>query len=186
MLIGKNITIGITACTPVDQIPGLIRMLRNEKAEVKVILTPNARDRRRSPMSAAFPPLPLRRASGNPVEIDQFEEPKVWDPDHKTSDQSDLLLIAPASANTIGKAANGIADNLLTTTILSTTAPIVFANNINPMMYGKPSVQRNIRTLKEDGCIFVESEGDRAPNRMPSNDQIFKTIIKALEKMTEV
>lgn len=178
MLIGKNITIGITACTPVDQITGLIRMLRNEKAEVKVILTPNALN--------FITPLPLRRASGNPVEIDQFEEPKVWDPEHKTSDQSDLLLIAPASANTIGKAANGLADNLLTTTILSTTAPIVFANNINPMMYSKPSVQRNIQTLKEDGCIFVENGEGRAPNRMPSNDQIFQTIIKVLEKMTEV
>ena len=173
MLIGKNITIGITACTPVDQIPGLIRMLRNEKAEVKVILTPNALN--------FITPLPLRRASGNPVEIDQFEEPKVWDPEHKTSDQSDLLLIAPASANTIG-----IADNLLTTTILSTTAPIVFANNINPMMYSKPGVQRNIQTLKEDGCIFVENGKGRAPNHMPSNEQIFQTIIKALEKMTEV
>lgn len=171
MLMGKNITIGITACTPVDQIPKLIRMLCDEKAEVKVILTPNALN--------FITPLPLRRASGNPVEIDQFEEPKVWDPDHKTSDQSDLLLIAPASANT-----NGIADNLLTTTILSTTAPILFANNINPMMYGKPSVQRNIQTLKEDGCIFIEN--DKAPNRMPSNERIFETIVKTLEKMMEV
>lgn len=108
----------------------------------------------------------------------------MWDPDHKTSDQSDLLLIAPASANTIGKAANGIADNLLTTTILSTTAPILFANNINPMMYGKPSVQRNIQTLKEDGCIFIEN--DKAPNRMPSNERIFETVVKTLEKMMEV
>ena len=53
-------------------------------------------------------------------------------------------------------------------------------------MYSKPSVQRNIRTLKEDGCIFVKNEEGRAPNRMPSNDQIFQTIIKALEKMTVV
>lgn len=178
MLNGRNITIGITACTPVDQIPGLIRMLRDEKAEVKVMLTPNALH--------FITPLPLRRASGNPVEIDQFEEPKVWDPGHRTSDQSDLLLIAPASANTIGKAANGIADNLLTTTILSTTGPIVFANNINPMMYGKPSVQRNIQTLKDDGCIFVENEAGKAPNRMPSNERIFQTVVKALERMTEV
>ena len=62
MLMGKNITIGITACTPVDQILKLIRMLRDEKAEVKVILTPNALN--------FITPLPLRRASGNPVEID--------------------------------------------------------------------------------------------------------------------
>lgn len=163
---GKIITVGLTACTPVDQIPDLLRALRKEGAELRLTMTPNTLH--------FIPPLPLRRAANCLVEIEQFDEPAVFDPTHKPLADADIVLIAPASANTIGKAANGIADNLLTVTVLSTTAPVMFVPNINPKMYTNAAVQRNIRTLKEDGAIFVEHP--EKPGRMVSNDVILDTI----------
>ena len=164
---GKTITIGLTACTPVDQIPALLRELRKQGATLKVTLTPNTLH--------FITPLALRRAANCAVDIDAFEEPAVWDSGHRSIAETDLLLIAPASANTIGKAANGIADNLLTTTILSTAAPIVFAPHMNPAMYAQKSVQRNIRVLKEDGIIFIDNLQGR-PGSMPANDIILQAI----------
>jgi len=89
-------------------------------------------------------------------------------------------LIAPASANTLGKAANGIADNLLSTKILSTKSPIMIATHINPTMYNKPSVQRNLVQLKEDGFIFVENQDAESqyPSLFPGIDVIIKMVKK--------
>lgn len=163
---GKRITIGLTACTPVDQIPALLHALRREGAELRVTMTPNALN--------FIPKMPLRRAANCLVEIDQFEEPAVFDPAHRPMSDADLIVIAPASANTIGKAANGIADNLLTVTVLSASSPVMFVPNINPKMYANAAVQRNIRQLKEDGAIFVENTDK--PGRMVSNEIILDAI----------
>ena len=164
---GKKITIGLTACTPVDQIPALMRELRKQGAALKVTLTPNTLH--------FITPLVLSRAANCAVDIDAFKDPAVWDSGHRSIAETDLLLIAPASANTIGKAANGIADNLLTTTILSTASPIVFAPHMNPSMYAQKSVQRNIRILKEDGAVFIDNLQGR-PGSMPGNDVILQAI----------
>jgi phosphopantothenoylcysteine decarboxylase/phosphopantothenate--cysteine ligase len=90
------------------------------------------------------------------------------------------MIVAPVSANTLGKAANGIADNLLTTNLLSTSAPIIFATHINPTMYNKCSVQRNIKTLKEDGIIFVENKEGKYSSLFPSIDAIISVVEEIL------
>lgn len=169
MLSGKFITLGIAACSPADQSLTLIKELKKLGAQVHVVMTTN---------SVNFvTPLMVQRAAGTPVQIEQFELPKIYDINHQSlSYKSDLMLVAPISANTLGKAANGIADNLLTTNLLSTKAPIIFATHINPIMYSKPSVQRNIKILKEDGVIFVENKEGKFPSLFPSIEAIIKTI----------
>lgn len=172
MLTGKTITLGVSACSAVDKVPELIRRLRKLGSEVRVIMTPHA--------IHFTTPLLLRHASGNPVSIDQFEGPEVWDKNHKPLAQADLLLIAPASADILGKAACGLADNLLATTILSADCPIVFATHINPKMYSKPSVQRNVQTLQQDGYTFVKAQHAPFPSAMPTVDEIIDTVLKVL------
>ena len=172
MLDGKVITIGVCACSPAPKVCDLIRVLRKKGAEVHVILTPNSRN--------FVSEILVQREAGTQIQIEQFELPKVYDSGHKSlSRASDLLLIAPASANTIGKAANGIADNLLATTVLSTTSPIVIAMHMNPMMFSKKSVQRNIAFLKEDGVVFVESDAKKE-SLFPSIERIVETVEQVL------
>lgn len=172
MLEGKVITIGVCACSPAPQVTELIMALKRKGAQVHVILTPNARN--------FVSDILIQRAAGTPIQVEQFELPKVYDTGHKSlSGASDLLLIAPASANTIGKAAGGIADNLLSTTVLSARCPIVIAMHMNPAFYAKKSVQRNIEWLKEDGVVFVESDGPMA-SLFPSIGRIVETVEKVL------
>ncbi|AVB76268.1 flavoprotein [Methanococcus maripaludis] len=171
----KNIVVGICACSPAIKTLDLIGQLRERGAEVDVIMTPN---------SVNFvSPLMVQREAKRPVQIEAFELPKMYDPNHKSlSQKADLLILAPVSANTLGKAANGIADNLLATTIMSTKAPIVAAMHINPMMYSNPAVQRNIKQLKEDGFIFVDNGNEETPSKFPEISQIMSTVEQALNQ----
>ncbi|MBC3889015.1 flavoprotein [Acetobacterium paludosum] len=175
MLNGKTITLGITACSPAVKALDLIKELRHLGAEVHVIMTPN---------SVNFvTPLMIQREAGTPIQIEQFELPKAYDLNHQAiAVKSDLMLIAPASANTLGKAANGIADNLLSTSILSAKSPLLVATHINPTMYSKPSVQRNIDQLKADGFIFVENSNSESkyPSLFPGVDAIIESVKKIL------
>lgn len=173
MLSKKIITLGISACSPAYQSLTLIKELKKRGAQVHAIMTPNAVN--------FVTPLMVQRETGTPIQIEQFELPKAYDMNHKAlSFNSDLMLVAPASANTLGKAANGIADNLLTTNILSTKAPIIFATHINPTMYSKSSVQRNVKILKEDGIIFVENKKANYPSLFPCIEAIIDTVEKVL------
>lgn len=168
MLSGKVITLGISACSPAPKALELVRALRKEGAEVHAVLTPNALN--------FVSDILVQRETGTPIQVEQFELPKIYDAGHKSlSRASDLLLLAPASANTLGKAANGIADNLLSTTVLSADCPIIAATHINPVMYVNKSVQRNIRQLKEDGMIFVESDAPKE-SLFPSIERIIETV----------
>lgn len=175
MLNEKTITLGITACSPAIKALDLIRELKHLGAEVHVIMTPN---------SVNFvTPLMIQREAGTPIQIEQFDLPKAFDSNHQAiSVKSDLMLIAPVSANTLGKAANGIADNLLSTSILSAKSPIMVATHINPTMYSKPSVQRNIAQLKEDGFIFVENPNaaSKYPSFFPGVDAIIEMVKKVI------
>lgn len=178
MLTGKVITLGICACSPAVDALKLIKMLRKLNAEVHVVMTPNA--------THFVTPLMVQREAGTPLQIDQFELPRAYDMNHQSlSVKSDLLVIAPASADIIGKAANGIADNLLSTNILSAKSPIVIATHINPTMYGKASVQRNIEQLKEDGFIFVENTTSKFPSLFPELGMIVEVITKELVNSEE-
>lgn len=173
MLTGKIITLGITACSTAMNALELIKQLKNLGAQVHVIMTPNAVN--------FVSPLLVQREAGTPIQMEQFELPKAYDWNHQSlSVDSDLMVIAPTSADILGKAANGIADNLLTTRLLSSKCPIVIATHINPVMYSKPSVQRNVRQLKEDGYIFVENKTGKNPSAFPDLESIIDVVKKQL------
>lgn len=180
MLSNKTITLGITACSPAVKMLDLISELRRLGASVHVIMTPNA--------IHFVSPILIQREAGTPIMIKQFELPKVYDANHQSvATKSDLLLIAPASANTLGKAAHGIADNLLCTNILSAKSPIMVATHINPTMYSKRSVRRNISQLKEDGFVFVDHPDPNAkhPSLFPGVEAIIEAVKKELTSDTD-
>lgn len=174
MLENKKIIVGITACSPATESIKLIEELKKLGADVHVVLTENAQN--------FVTLLMVQRSVNHPIQMKAFESPKTWDKTHKSlTKDADLMIIAPLSANTLGKAANGIADNLLSTTIMSMRGPKVFAMHINDMMYQSPSVKRNINLLKEDGIIFVDNKNEEHPSRFPSIEQIIDTVSQVIQ-----
>lgn len=111
-----------------------------------------------TPAAHAMLPAPTVAFASDGVFLD--DAPTVEKkPGHvELANWSDVFLILPASANTLGQAANGIAPNLLTTTILASPRPVIFCPNINDVMWNKTAVQRNVNTLREDGHIVMEPE----------------------------
>lgn len=174
MLTGKVINLGICACSPAPDTLHLIRALKKEGAVVNVMLTPNARH--------FVSEILVQREAGTQIQVDQFELPKVYDSGHKSfAKGADLFLLCPASANTLGKAAHGIADNLLSTNLLSTRCPVMVVMHMNPAMYAKASVQRNIQFLKEEEhYIFVESDAPK-PSLFPSQERIMEAVHRFFE-----
>lgn len=174
MLNGKKIVVSVTGCSPAIQSLNIISELKKQHADVYVIMTENATN--------FVTPLMLQRSVDHPIQIRSFDPPKTWDNSHKSlSHETDLLLIAPASANILGKAANGISDDLLSTTIMSMRGPKIIATHINDMMYNSPAVQRNVQTLKNDGFIFVENGNPKHPSYFPEIDRIVNTVLQVLK-----
>lgn len=172
MLKGKTIVVGICGCSTANKALDLIAALRKEHADVYAVMTKNAAN--------FVTPLMVQRSVDHPISMDAFELPTSWEKDRKPLDSADLLLIAPASANILGKAAWGIADDLLSTTIMSTRGPIVFATHINSKMYNSPSVRRNVKTLKEDGFLFVDNNRPEHPGLFPPLDETLSLVKKTL------
>ena len=172
MLTGKRIVVGICGCSTASKALDLISALKKQHADVYAVMTQNATN--------FVTPLMVQRSVNHPISIEAFELPKTWEKDHKPLADSDLLLIAPASANILGKAAWGIADDLMSTTIMSTRGPILFATHINDKMYNSPSVQRNIKTLKQDGFSFVDNNRPEHPGLFPPIEQTVSAVLKML------
>ena len=133
--------------------------------------------------------LTFQTMSCNPVHVDMFEKISKFDVEHiSLAQKADLFLIAPSSGNTIGKVANGIADNLLTTVIMATKAKVVFAPAMNTGMYTNPIVQKNINTLKSLGYEFIEPGigrlacGDYGAGKMAEPDEILEYIISSFKE----
>lgn len=150
---GKNILLCVTGGIAVYKAAALTSKLIQSGASVKVIMTESA--------SKFVTPLTFQALSRNDVYNDTFDEknPKVI-AHIDLADWADLVLVAPATANVIGKLANGISDDMVTTTILASTAPVWIAPAMNVHMYDHPAVKRNIETLANDGYQFIEpSEG---------------------------
>ena len=178
MLENKTVLLGICACTPAYKALDLIGMLKRKGADVKTAVTENATN--------MVPIAMLERLSGNPVSKDQFGEPYVWDPDKKAwGRKGDVLVIAPCTANMIGKLANGIADDFISTNTLSFPGPKVIGVNMNPMLWENPAVQRNVAQLKEDGYYFVDNGNPDHPSRMPSLEAIMAVIEEATTETLE-
>lgn len=149
MLKGKKIVLGVTGGIAVYKAADLVSKLRKQNANVEVIMTSHAME--------FVTPLTFQTMSNNMVHSDMFKEITNFDVEHISLAQSaDVILIAPATANTIGKIACGIADNLLTTVVMASNAKIIFAPAMNTVMYNSPMVQENIEKLKRLGHEFIQ------------------------------
>lgn len=175
MLTGKKILLGITGSIAAYKIPLLVRLLKKDGADVRVVMTPFAKD--------FVTPLTLSTLSGNPVLSHGFDEQTgTWDSHVELGLWADLFVVAPASANTMAKMAYGMADNYLLTVCLSAKCPIMFAPAMDLDMYKHPATQQNIKTLIERGCIFVApSSGELASGlcgegRMEEPQKIYERI----------
>ena len=151
MLKGKKILIGVTGSIAAYKVPFLVRLLMKEGAEIKVILTPAARD--------FVTPLTLSTLSGHPVYTDFYDkEDGTWHSHVDLGNWADIYLIAPVSATTMGKLSNGIADNLLTATYLAAKCPVFYAPAMDLDMYKHPTTLSNINKLTGFGNILIEPE----------------------------
>ncbi len=153
----KTVILGVTGSIAAYKACELIRLLiKNGAIDVHVIMTAS---------SAKFvTPLTFRTLSRNPVSVNLFDEPDQWTPGHiSLAERADLLVIAPCTANVIAKAACGLADDMLSCTLLATRAPLLIAPAMNTGMLDNPATQANIRLLQERGAAFVDPEaGDLA------------------------
>ena len=181
MLKDKTVVIGVSGGIAVYKTLDVVSRLRKLGVNVNVIMTKSATE--------FVTPLSFQSLSQNYVVCDMFEEPKTWDVEHiSLAKRADVFLIAPATANVIGKIANGIADDMLTTTVMATKAKVLIAPAMNTNMYENPILQRNINTLKELGYNFVEPEsgrlacGDTGKGKLASPETIVDEVVKLLSK----
>ena len=150
MLKGKKIVLGVTGSIAAYKAAMLLRLLVKEGAEVQVVMTPFAKE--------FITPLTLSTLSGRPVLCDFFNAADgSWNSHVELGLWADAMIVAPATAATLGKMANGIADNLLVTTYLSMKAPVFIAPAMDLDMYAHPSTQRNIEILKGYGNTIIEA-----------------------------
>jgi phosphopantothenoylcysteine decarboxylase/phosphopantothenate--cysteine ligase len=147
--IGKRVLLGITGGIAVYKALDLLRRLTERGAEVHVVMTKNA--------ERFVPRLTFEALSRRPVLVDEFEDYNKTAIGHiEFTDNLDLCVIAPATANCIGKIATGIADDALTSAVMALQCPLLLAPAMNERMYRNPALQRNITTLKERGVRFVD------------------------------
>jgi phosphopantothenoylcysteine decarboxylase/phosphopantothenate--cysteine ligase len=181
MLKGKNILIGVTGGIAAYKTASVIRLLVKEGASVKVIMTEHAKQ--------FITPLTLATLSKNPVLI-EFSDPEngSWNSHIELGLWANLFLIAPATANTIGKMAYGIADNLLLTSYLSARCTVVIAPSMDMDMLGHPATVQNINTLSSRGNIILEptsgelASGLSGKGRMAEPEDIVREIKSILSK----
>lgn len=175
MLKGKKILIGITGSIAAYKIPLLIRLLKKEGAEVKIVMTPCAKD--------FVTPLTLSTLSQQPVLIEPYDKTDgSWNSHVDWGRWADVFIMAPVSANTLAKMASGIADNLLTTTYLAAKCPVFFAPAMDLDMFHHPTTQKNIDTLLSYGNhLIAPQEGELASGlcgagRMEEPEEILRIV----------
>jgi len=171
---GMRVLLGVSGGIAAYKIPDLVRGLVKAHHEVRVVLTHHAQE--------FVTPLTLETLSGFPVLTSLFEihgssMPHIEEPFH-----ADLMVIAPATANIIGKISNGIADDLLSTMVLALNAPLLIVPAMNTRMYSHPAVTANIETLRKRGVHLLEPGtgelacGEEGPGRMAEVEEILRTI----------
>ena len=175
MLKGKKIVLGVTGGIAVYKTVMLLRILRKAGAEVQVVMTPNARE--------FVTPVTFSSLSGKPVVSEFFTaNTGEWHSHVDLGLWADIMVIAPATASTIGKMANGIADNMLLTTYLSAKEPVMIAPAMDLDMWMHRATQRNLAILKQDGVKIIEPEsgelasGLQGKGRMAEPEDIYREI----------
>ena len=177
----KCVVIGVTGGLAVYKALDVISALRKKDIEVHVIMTESA--------SKFVNPLTFQSISQNMVVTDMFAEPKAWEIQHiSLAQKADLMLVAPATANIIGKISNGIADDMLSTTIMATKAKVLIAPAMNTNMYENKIVQNNISKLKDFGYKFIEPAsgrlacGDVGIGKLADVNTIVERVLEELEE----
>lgn len=181
MLKGKKIVLGITGSIAAYKSCLIIRALIKKGAEVQVVITPSGKE--------FITPLTLSTLTGKPVVSEFFDRRDgSWHSHVSLGMWADAMLIAPATTSTIGKMANGIADNMLITTYLSMKAPVFVAPAMDLDMFAHPSTQKNLETLRSYGNYIIEpASGELASHlegkgRMEEPDNIIKVLEDYFEK----
>src|SRR5688572_8412752 len=146
MIKGKKILLGITGSIAAYKSIYLVRLLVTAGAEVRVIMTPAAKD--------FVPTLTLSTLSRNEVLVDMFDE-KSWSNHVMLGRWADLMLIAPLSCNTLAKMATGLCDNLLMAAFLSATCPVLVAPAMDEDMWLHPSTKENLKIIRQNGCSIM-------------------------------
>lgn len=177
----KCIVLGVSGGIAVYKALDVVSRLKKHDIDVRVIMTESATE--------FVTPLSFQSLSQNQVIVDMFAEPKAFEIQHiSLAKRADLMLIVPATANIIGKVANGIADDMLSTTIMATKAPVVFAPAMNTNMYENRIVQDNIAKLKDHGYGFIEPSsgrlacGDTGKGKLQDTEEIVEYALAVLNE----
>ncbi len=179
MLKGKTIVLGVTGSIAAYKIANLASMLVKQHADVNVIMTKNATN--------FINPITFETLTSNKCLVDTFDRDFQFNVEHVAlAKRADIFMVAPASANVIGKIAGGIADDMLTTTIMACKAPKYIAPAMNTNMYENPIVQDNIKKLKDYGYNIITPAtgylacGDTGAGKLPPEEELFAYIMREL------
>lgn len=177
----KTVIVGVTGGIAAYKAAEIVRGLCKRGITVHILMTEAA--------TRFVTPLTFQTLSGNPVVVDMFAEPRVWNVQHVAyAQRADLVLVAPATASTIGKLAAGMADDMVSATVLTTTAPVVLAPAMNSNMYNHPVVQANLRRLREIGYHIIAPGvgelacGDVGEGRLADVSQILDQVFLLLDR----
>lgn len=179
MLTGKTVVLGVTGGIAAYKMPNVARMLKKMHCNVHVIMTQNATN--------FITATTFEALTGNKCLIDTFDRNFEFSVEHVAiAKQADLVLIAPATANVIGKIAGGIADDMLTTTVMACTCKILIAPAMNHNMYHNSIVQENIEKLKRHGYEIIDpvcgmlANGDTGDGKLPSEETLVSYVVREL------
>lgn len=179
MLTGKTVVLGVTGGIAAYKMPNVARMLKKMHCNVHVIMTQNAIN--------FITATTFETLTGNKCLIDTFDRNFEFSVEHVAiAKQADLVLIAPATANVIGKIAGGIADDMLTTTVMACTCKILIAPAMNHNMYHNSIVQENIEKLKRHGYEIIDpvcgmlANGDTGDGKLPSEETLVSYVVREL------
>lgn len=179
MLTGKTVVLGVTGGIAAYKMPNVARMLKKMHCNVHVIMTQNATN--------FITATTFETLTGNKCLIDTFDRNFEFSVEHVAiAKQADLVLIAPATANLIGKIAGGIADDMLTTTVMACTCKILIAPAMNHNMYHNSIVQENIEKLKRHGYEIIDpvcgmlANGDTGDGKLPSEETLVSYVVREL------
>ncbi len=174
-----KVILGVTGCIGAYKAAILLRLLQKQRFEVLPVMTRHAQQ--------FITPLTLEKLSGNRVISDLFSDHSLLIDHIALARESDVLLVAPATANLLGKLARGVADDFLSTLYLSTTTPVVVAPAMNVEMWHHPATQENVRVLQGRGVVIVEPGvgdqacGEKGEGRLAEPEKIVQVVLKTLK-----
>ena len=170
-----KIVLGVTGSIAAYKACELVRLFVKRGDDVRVVMTAAARE--------FVTPLTFQTLSRNPVGIDQFALPAEWKPEHIAYADADAVIVAPATANIIAKMAHGLADDLLSSTLLATRSPVFVAPAMNDGMWENPATQANIEILKSRGVRFIDPDsgelacGTAGKGRFAAPEEICSAVV---------